>query len=250
VTAADKNGSGVSEPLLARVRKLLAQAEDSGVTEAEAEAFNAKAVELIARHGIDAALLASAGQTRDEVGHRVIRIDNPYARDKAHLLTCVADPLRCQTIHTHGVGPYVVRVYGFGSDLERVELLYTSLLLQATRQLVHVRPDRWYGGHESVAAYRRSWLSGFASAVYLRLRGAEERAAAEEPAAGNGVSTALVLRDRGIRVDQAVRTAHPELRTMRRRTLSGSGRSDGYGAGSRADLGARRVGGTRATLPR
>src|SRR5687767_5610829 len=96
-------GSSVPEPLLARVRELLAQAEDPGVTEAEAEAFNGKAVELIARHGIDSALLASAGEMRDEVGHRAIRIDNPYARDKAHLLTCVADPLRCQTVHTYGV---------------------------------------------------------------------------------------------------------------------------------------------------
>ena len=73
--------------LLERVRKLLAQAEDPGVTAQEAEAFNAKAAELIARHGIDAALLAATGRTRDEVGHRAIVVDNPYARDKAHLLT-------------------------------------------------------------------------------------------------------------------------------------------------------------------
>ena len=52
----------MTEPsLLERVRKLLAKAEDSGVTAAEAEVFNAKAAELIARHGIDAALLAAAG---------------------------------------------------------------------------------------------------------------------------------------------------------------------------------------------
>jgi hypothetical protein len=36
---------------------------------------------------------------------------------------------------------------------------------------------------------------------------------------------------------------------MRRRALSGSGRTDGYHSGVRADLGARRVGHTRA-LPR
>jgi hypothetical protein len=75
-------------------------------------------------------------------------------------------------------------------------------------------------------------------------------AVAEQPAATDGTSTALVLRDRGAQVDQAVRAAHPGLRTMRRRALSGSGRSDGYGAGTRADLGARRVGGTRAALGR
>jgi len=51
---------------LGRVRKLLAKAEDPAVTAAEAELYNAKAAELIARHGIDAALLAATGQTRDE----------------------------------------------------------------------------------------------------------------------------------------------------------------------------------------
>ena len=43
---------------LARIRKLLAQAEDPAATTAEAEAFNAKAAELMARHGVDATLLA------------------------------------------------------------------------------------------------------------------------------------------------------------------------------------------------
>jgi hypothetical protein len=181
--------------------------------------------------------------THDEVGHRIISIDNPYARDKAHLLTSVADPLRCQTVHTYGSGRYVVRVYGFMTDLERVELLYTSLLLQATRELVHVRPDEW---GESTAAYRRSWLAGFASAVATRLHRAERRAAAEQPTAGDGTSTALVLRDRSALVDGVVTADYPRLRTMRRRSLAGTGRSDGFASGTRADLGAHRLDGRRA----
>jgi Protein of unknown function (DUF2786) len=237
------------ESLLERVRKLLAQAEDPGATAAEAEAFNAKAAELIARHGIDAALLAANGKTRDDIGQRLIPMHNPYARDKAHLLTCVADPLRCQTVHTRAPSRFVVRVYGFASDLERVELLYTSLLLQATRQLVRVRPDNWYGEYESVAAYRRSWLAGFAAAVYTRLQAAERRATTEQSMSAVGTSTALVLLDRCEQVDAAVRAAHPGVRTMRRRSLSGSGRADGFHSGSRADLGARRVGHIRP-LPR
>lgn len=242
-------GAGVSGSLLERVRKLLAQAEDAGVTVAEAEAFNAKAAQLIARHGIDTAMLAASGKVRDEIGMRRLVMDQPYARDKAHLLTCVAHPLRCSTVHTSGGGgPYVVRVYGYGSDLERAELLFTSLLVQATRQLVHVRPDVWGGWGESTAAYRRSWLEGFSAAVYTRLLRAEERASAASTPAG-GTSTALVLADRTDRVAAHVAEQHPRMRTARRRTLSGSGRSDGIASGHRADLGARRVGGSRA-LPR
>ena len=45
--------------LLDRVRKLLAKAEDESVTPAEAQALTAKAAELMARYGIDRALLAA-----------------------------------------------------------------------------------------------------------------------------------------------------------------------------------------------
>src|ERR1700753_123656 len=54
---------GVEGPgpnLLERVRKLLAKAEDASVTPAEAEALTAKAAELMARYGIERALLAAA----------------------------------------------------------------------------------------------------------------------------------------------------------------------------------------------
>ena len=44
--------------MLDRIRKLLAQAEDDAVTPAEAEAFTAKAAELMARYGIDREMLA------------------------------------------------------------------------------------------------------------------------------------------------------------------------------------------------
>ena len=46
-------------PLLDRVRKLLTKAEARGVTLAEAEALTAKAAELMARYGIDRALVAA-----------------------------------------------------------------------------------------------------------------------------------------------------------------------------------------------
>jgi hypothetical protein len=48
----------MSEAMLSKVRKLLAQAEDPACTPAEAAAFMAKATELIARYGVDRALLA------------------------------------------------------------------------------------------------------------------------------------------------------------------------------------------------
>jgi hypothetical protein len=230
----------MSAEKLDTVRKLLAKAERAA-TVAESETYTAKAVELMARHGIDAALLAAAEPGRDEIGPLRIAMQDPYSAGKARLLGWTAAALGCRWVLHRAWGGKVaaVTVFGHASDRERVEMLYTSLLLQATAQLVRVRPP-WPG--ESVAAYRRSWLEGFASQVHRRLVEAEERAAAEARAPDGSVSSpgggvALVLADRRRRVDQHFAATFPRLATARPSTLSGSGRAAGAQAGQRADLG-------------
>ncbi|MBW0115929.1 DUF2786 domain-containing protein [Pseudonocardia abyssalis] len=231
------------------VRKLLAKAERAATGE-EAEAYTAKAVQLMARHGIDDALLGATDPGHDEIGVCRVAVDDPYSAGKARLLGWVGLALGCRCV-LHGVsgGRFTaVTVFGHASDRARVEMLHTSLLLQATSQLVRLRP---LDPRESVAAYRRSWLHGFAVEVYRRLTAAAEQAAhdAEHDAAGRcdgGPSVALVLADRHDRVEQAWAEAFPDLGRARRTVLSGSGHHDGVRAGARADLGRDRVGPPRA----
>ena len=159
---------------LGRIRKLLARAERAG-TPAEAQACTDKAVELMARHGIDMALLAAAQPGVDEIGATRVEVADPYSAGKARLLGWTASALRCRAVLHEVRGPRrlgrgrigAVTVFGFASDRERVEVLFTSLLLQAQAQLVAQRPPH---PDESVAAYRRSWLHGFAVRVHRRLR--------------------------------------------------------------------------------
>jgi len=84
--------------LLDRVRKLLAKAEAEGVTPHEAEALTAKAAELMARYGIDRAMLAATRPETDQPGNRIIDIANPWAQVRAHLLAGLAGAMRCQCI--------------------------------------------------------------------------------------------------------------------------------------------------------
>ncbi|MBN6034790.1 DUF2786 domain-containing protein [Amycolatopsis sp. 195334CR] len=231
--------------LLTRVRKLLAKAEDPAVTEAEAEAYNTKAAELIARYGIDRAVLAAAGRHTDTITSVKIPLHNPYSKDKAQLLSCVADPLRCRVVLLcRGQAVQSVTVFGFRSDLDRVELLFTSLLLQATTQLAKVRPG-WAGQGQTVAAYRRTWLAGFASAVRLRLQAAESRAVAEH----EGHSAELVVLDRKKLVNDAYDAQYGRLRKASPRHLSGTGYTDGHFAGRRANLGTTHLKGGGIALP-
>ena len=231
------------EALLGRVRKLLAKAEADGVTPAEAEALTAKAAELMARYGIDRALLAAAEPRTDRPANRIIDVANPWSQVKAQLLGGLATALRCSCVQLPTRSPGTrVHVFGYASDLERTEILYTSLLIQMAHGLLAAGVPAMAG---SARAYRRSWLLGYTSAVTARVRAAEERAAATAPqAAGTGTPTALVLADRATVIQQECARAYPVTRRMRV-TYTGTGYRDGYDEGQRADVGTTRVGGTR-----
>ncbi len=240
------------EAMLAKVRKLLAKAEDPAATVQEAETYTAKAAALVAAYGIDAAILALDDPGSDPVEDRRVPLDAPYAADKADLLGTIALRLRCRVIRIQGRGrgasTWTLHVFGHRSDLERAELLFTSLLLQATSRMLLTPVPTW----EHTAAFRRSWLAGFTAAVSTRLAEAERHAvaAAESDREGSGrSSTALVLADRTELVLDAAERAYPHARPGRGRQLSGSGGRDGYVAGQRADLGGSRLGARRSLPP-
>jgi hypothetical protein len=241
--------------MMDRVRGLLAQAEHPNTSKEEAEAFTAKAADLMAKYGIDSAMVADRGEVRESVTQKRIDLLAPYAREKADLLSAVARNSGCRLVrHTWGRTMTHVTAFGFPADLERVEVLYTSLVLQATRDVLREEVPYW----ENTAAYRRTWLVGFAGAVGARLRAAAERARDEAEsqrmASGEtGRSVELVLADRSTLVTSALEEAFPKLTPGRVRELSGSGTASGYAAGRRADLGGpkvtgggrRRIGGAR-----
>jgi hypothetical protein len=215
------------DSLLARVRKLLAMAEDPACTAGEAEAFTAKATELIAKYGVDQAMLARTDPAADPVGDRMVTVVPPYARDKSGLLAAVAAPLRCRVVHLTRPGLTRSHLFGHAADLERVELLFTSLLVQAAHGLAGAPVP----AGEHAAAYRRSWLAGYTQAVQGRLWAAERSAAAAEPGAE------LVLVDRTDLVERRRDETYPRLAKLGPRRLRGGGLTHGYRAGQTADLG-------------
>ena len=248
-TAAPATGVPATEApdrLLDRVRKLLAKAEAEGVTVEEAQAFTAKAAELMAKYGIDRALLAATRPETDKPDNRIVEIYNPWARVQAHLLCRLAAALRCQCILLPVSEGQRVHVFGYASDIERADVLYTSVLVQMWHGLVAAQvPAMAY----NVRAWRRSWLLGYTAAVIAKVRAAEERAeraaTVAEPAGAGSSRTALVLADRSMVIRQTVAQAYPLTRTARV-TYTGSGYGDGYAQGKRADIGAGRVGHKRA----
>jgi hypothetical protein len=235
--------SDTADRLLDRVRKLLAKAEAEGVTAAEAQALTAKAAELMAKYGIDRALLAARRPETDKPASRIVQLYNPWAGVQAHLLCGLAAAMRCQCILLPSPAGRRVHVFGYASDIERADVLYTSVLVQMWHGLVAAGvPDATRaGGAGSARAWRRSWLLGFAAAVIARVRAAE-RDAEQSVTAAHGAAghAALVLADRAVVIRQQVLRAYPHTRTARV-TYSGSGYGAGYAQGKRADIGSGRV---------
>ncbi|MEY2583392.1 MAG: hypothetical protein QOE09_3241 [Ilumatobacteraceae bacterium] len=183
----------VDDPVLVKVRALLAQAE-STTFEAEAEAFTAKAQELMARHAIDGALLW-ARSTRDERPITIrLPLDDPYTDVKSLLLQRVAHHSRCRSVYhpRYGLGSIV----GFASDVAAAEALFTSLLVQSHASLRAEAAKSPPGGRVRSRSFRSSFLLSFVIRIDERLR--EVTAHVESAATstkGSALLPALVARE-------------------------------------------------------
>lgn len=220
--------------MLDRVRALLAKAESTGFPE-EAEAFTAKAQELMARYSIDHALLAASTEATDPPAGRRIGIDNPYEAPKALLLDAVASANACRAVWSKDFG--FATVMGYPTDLDAVELLYTSLLVQATTAIVHAGTRRDRYGRSSTRSFRQSFLTAYAQRIGERLRGATEnvsREARRQPGATN-LLPVLAARDDAVR--EATDAMFPGLSTRTVAVSNLEGWASGRASADRASLG-------------
>jgi hypothetical protein len=233
------------EKLLDRVRKLLAKAEAEGCTEQEAEALTSKAAELMAKYGIDQALLNATTPSADnKPTDRKIVVPSPYASTKGGLLYGLAKAMGCRAIElsARSGNGIVMHVFGFRSDIGRMEVMYTSLLLQMTHQMLRAEVPSWATGRRKTA-FRRSWMFGFIHAVVARVEAAENRAKreAERDASDGKPGVSLVLADRSLAVKSAFDEAYPHVYTGRF-TYSRDGYRAGQVSGQRANIGGTSVG--------
>jgi hypothetical protein len=233
-------GEPANAALLAKIRALLAKAESTEFAE-EAEAFTLKASELMTRHRIDSAALESGheGTRRDGVVSRRVWLEDPYVPAKGFLLAVVARANGGTSVRMD-LGFSIV--LGLAEDIDLVEVLFTSLLVQATRQMTVA--GRRAG--QRTAPFRRSFLLAYATRISARLEEAN-RQATEAAKQEIGDSFLPVLARRREDVDDAVDrlVGKKNLRTTRFTASDRAGWSAGTAAADLADLGTRSVLGAR-----
>ncbi len=155
----------VDPKILNRVRGLLAKAESTAFPD-EAEALSAKAQELVTRHAL-ARMPVEAPTTTS----RRLWLDKRYFDGKAQVVHVVAEANRCRAV-VYDLG--FVALVGEELDLEIVELLSASLLVQATRAMVAAGEKARKGDEVRSAAFRKSFLLSYAHRIGERLRAANE----------------------------------------------------------------------------
>ncbi|WP_204074710.1 DUF2786 domain-containing protein [Planotetraspora phitsanulokensis] len=201
------SGRAAGERTLARIRALLAKAESTEFP-AEAETFTSAAQSLMAKHSIDAAMLAAEPGGAEEPTGRRVGIDPPYEKPKAILLDVVATANRCRAVWSKDLG--FSTVLGFDPDLDAVELLFTSLLVQATSGMVQAGARRDLAGRSRTRSFRQSFLAAYAQRIGERLRAASGEAV-RQAVAEAGSDLLPVLAARELAVDQAVTVLFPRL---------------------------------------
>jgi hypothetical protein len=221
---------GADPRVLHKVAALLAKAESTNFPD-EAEALTAKAQQLMTRHAIDQAHLDAGRGDAPRVGGRRIGLDDPYAGARYLLLSAVADANRCRAVWTRQWG--FSTVFGDEGDLDAVELLHTSLLVQATRAMV-AEPRAASTSAGRTRSFRQSFLVAFAGRIGERLRQAAEEVTADE--ATRSAALVPLFEARRDAAERALEQAFPQVRTTRMSARDAAGWHAGTRAADRAQL--------------
>jgi hypothetical protein len=224
-----------SDPILDRIRNLLAKAE-STTFEAEATALTAKAQQLMTRHAIDAALVEDRNEGGSYEAPVMVRvpIEAPYVDAKSLLLQTVAGASRCRSVFHGRVD--LSTVVGFTGDVAATELLFTSLLIQAQSALADAAKHAPPGTRVRSQSYRSAFLLAYTDRIGDRLREINESVFAEVEAEQGGAFLP-VLRSRTEAVDDFVSEQFGELQSSRvRGGYDAAGWASGRLAADQAEL--------------
>lgn len=191
-----------------RIANLLAKAEGTDNAH-EAEAYMAKAEELMLKFGIERANLEARkpGHVQAEIVIRKITIANGhgYADAMTRIAHAVGPSFSLKTLQSNlSDGARVAWLIGHSNDVDDAETLLTSLLVQSRSQAIYWWKTEGkqadpYATDNDAWKHRREFIYAFASGVRSRLEETRNRVV-EDAEAG----TALVLVDRTDRVNRWV----------------------------------------------
>jgi hypothetical protein len=131
----------------------------------------------MSRYSLHQAVLEHDSGQAPVVSGRRMWLDAPYLDAKALLVQAVATANRARTIWSSGIG--FATVIGADPDLDAIELLTTSLLVQANRAMLAEGRHTTRTGTSRTKSFRQSFLLAYATRIGERLAAADSSATAE-----------------------------------------------------------------------
>jgi len=222
------------------ISKLMAKAEDNATTDAERNAIVERVTYLMAKHGIEEAMLSAQEKRTAPLTKHSYRLLAPYIKQRTTILHNISVAFGCRAIFDNQNNR--MTVYGYEDDQEKVFMLYGSLVIQMFTGLAQtVKPADVHG-----KTFNGSWVTGYAYTVGSRVREAYEHARRDVQAESTGNGMELVLADRALAVNNMYRTEHPRTRNIAGSRATHAGAyAAGSAAGRNANIGQTGVGGSR-----
>lgn len=254
------------QKMIERVRGLLRMAEDPAVTDAESQAFTAKAAELMTRHAIaEAEARAARGEDVESVSQWEYTVSGVggHGKSRVKALAAIAAAYGCQSAvrgNTAASTERTLIIVGTVTALDSLRVLLPSISMQ-------MEASARYSARDHVARIRelrnversalasernrfyRSFVRAYGYAVAERIREfrarlAEDSAGPEDAGSGSGEENPqagrgaeLVLREDVDRVHREFERFFPGLRPTRpERTHHRAGYRAGYRRGRSASL--------------
>lgn len=230
-----------------KVQKLINQADDRA-GHPDANAYLAKAAELMARYGFEERDLNQADEG-DEVISQTFTFSGTYTDMQARLLFGLMEALHCKGFgnrRRNSTKFTKVTMFGKRRHIERVAMLFPILNASMAVQSQHRDLNELIG--TSTVTQRRSFMLGFISTIAQRL---EEMESTVADNTDERERYAVALVDDAAAAQNALdeHMAGQKLRTIKTNNkIDPSAMRRGHSAANRADLGQARVGGARAAL--
>lgn len=251
--------------MLETLSKLLNQAENAA-TEAEAEAFFAKAQELATMHAISLAQARAhteRSQRREQPTHEQVVIGAPRQHVNSHLCLLAVAIGEANSLRTNIASNNTFVIwFGLPSDVEKATMLLHSISHQMVRaadafvrgRTWAVERDRESGGTPMTAQKaRKTYYTTYVRVIGQRLLAARSQAQAQyDREVTGGDSAALVLRNKEIEVRDyyaQTSTARGSWRGQRISFSSGAAVRTAQEDAQRTRLdAARQIGGSRPAV--
>lgn len=212
------------EKYVDKVRALLAKAEGAS-TQEEADAFFAKAQDLITKWEIDSLEYAALkqGPTEWVITNRRYEVSSYSPKHDAFVINSVARGMGMwgyQEPYVRGCAKGAAVVFGTEEDFERFEMMLTSIQLQLSRAMRAAEDKRWNRNQQR--SFRLGFKMGYGDRIQQRLEAARSKATGKS----------LVLAGK----EDAIELAKPD--GLRSTMIKGSnlGTTAGEAAANRADI--------------